>query len=206
MLSGSFEYDSDDSLAIFKDHIERAHKIDCTIVAFQSEDDHRSLELIDDTDVLMVFTRRINTIGLELDRFKRYCQQGRPIVGVRTASHAFQNWLDFDREILGGNYGNHYGEGPTVGVQIVPEAYGHPVLKGITDLESKGSLYRNTPIADDTTLLLNGITDEASEPVAWTRTNLGGRVFYTSLGHQDDFRNDRFLRLLTNAVLWVVGV
>ena len=108
MLSGSFEYDSDDSLAIFKDHIERAHKIDCTIVAFQSEDDHRSLELIDDTDVLMVFTRRINTIGLELDRFKRYCQQGRPIVGVRTASHAFQNWLDFDSEILGGKYVNHY--------------------------------------------------------------------------------------------------
>ena len=71
---------------------------------------------------------------------------------------------------------------------------------------SHGSLYRNTPIADDATLLLTGTTDEATEPVAWTRMNAGGRVFYTSLGHQDDFRDDRFLRLLTNGVLWAAGV
>ena len=59
-------------------------------------------------------------------------------------------------------------------------------------LVSHGSLYRNTPIADDATLLLTGTTDEATEPVAWTRMNAGGRVFYTSLGHQEDFRDGRF--------------
>ena len=51
--------------------------------------------------MLLVFTRRLNVDGGELERFKDYCSEGRPIVGVRTASHAFQNWLAFDREGAG---------------------------------------------------------------------------------------------------------
>ena len=35
--------------------------------------------------------------------------------------------------------------------------------------------------------------------------NAGGRVFYTSLGHQEDFRDGRVLHLLTNGVLWAAG-
>ncbi len=62
---------------------------------------------------------------------------------------------------------------------------GHPILEGVSDLMSHGSLYRNTPIAGDATPLLTGTTHEATEPVAWTRMNAGGRVFYTSLGHQE---------------------
>lgn len=205
MLSGSFEYDSEGSLAIFDEHLRRVGGVECSTVVFQSEDDDLSLAPIDDADVLLVFTRRLNTAGPELDRFKAYCAAGRPIVGVRTASHGFQNWLAFDAEVLGGSYDSHYGAGPLVLVNEAPGAEGHPVLEGTAGLVSNGSLYRNTPIADDATLLLTGTTDEATEPVAWTRMNAGGRVFYTSLGHQEDFRDDRFLRLLTNGVLWAAG-
>ena len=34
---------------------------------------------------------------------------------------------------------------------------------------------------------MSASTDEHDEPVTWTRTHAGGRVFYTSLGHQEDF-------------------
>ena len=205
MLSGSFEYDSEGSLAIFEERLRAVGGFDCSAVVFESEDDDRSLAPIDDADVLLVFTRRLNTAGRELERFRAYCAAGRPVVGVRTASHAFQNWLGFDAEVLGGSYDMHYGAGPLVRVEEAPGAAGHPILDGVSGLVSHGSLYRNTPIADDATLLLTGTTDEATEPVAWTRMNAGGRVFYTSLGHQDDFRDDRFLRLLTNGVLWAAG-
>ena len=40
------------------------------------------------------------------------------------------------------------------------------------------------------------------EPVAWTNAYKGGRVFYTSLGHPDDFKTPQFKKLLANAVLW----
>jgi len=71
------------------------------MIIYKSEDDDLSMELIDDTDVLLVFTRRLNTKGKELERFKSYCANGKHIIGIRTASHAFQNWLVFDKEVLG---------------------------------------------------------------------------------------------------------
>lgn len=205
MLSGSFEYDSETSLAIFQDYIEKNHPVQSTQIIYQSEDDEKSLEPLQDTDVLLVFTRRLNTTGKELDRFKAYCAEARPIVGVRTASHAYQNWLDFDKDVLGGDYQGHYGAGPISHAEINPGAKDHPILDGISNFDSYGSLYRNPAIATDTTLLLTGKTEEHTEPVTWTRLHRGGRVFYTSLGHQQDFEVEMFLRLLANAILWTGG-
>jgi hypothetical protein len=43
-------------------------------------------------------------------------------------------------------------------------------------------------------------------PVAWTYQTLsGGRAFYTSMGHPDDFKVEAFQRLLLNAVFWSLG-
>ena len=205
MLSGSFEYESESSLTIFRDYVEREHPVRADLIVYSSEDDHQSLSAIEETDVLLVFTRRLNIDGEELERFKDYCREGRPIVGVRTASHAFQNWLAFDREVLGGNYQMHWEHGPRARVRFEPASEGHPLLEGVAELSSAGSLYRNTPIAPDASLLMSASTDEHDEPVTWTRTHAGGRVFYTSLGHQEDFEDPNFLRLLANAVLWCGG-
>lgn len=205
MLSGSFEYDSETSLAIFQDYIEKNHPVQSTQIIYQSEDDEKSLEPLQDTDVLLVFTRRLNTTGKELDRFEAYCAEGRPIVGVRTASHAYQSWLGFDKDVLGGDYQGHYGAGPIAHVEINPGAKDHPILHDISNFDSYGSLYRNPSIATDTTLLLTGKAEEQTEPVTWTRLHRGGRIFYTSLGHQQDFEIEMFLRLLANAVLWTGG-
>ena len=209
MLSGSFEYDSHDSLTVLRDYLTENAPIDSQIVAWQSEDDAVSLEPIDEADVVMVFTRRLNTAGPELERFQRYCADGRPIVGLRTASHAFQNWLDFDRVVLGGNYQGHYGGGVATQVDAAEGAAEgaaeHPVLADVMAFEAAGSLYRNTPLAEDTTPLLTGSTDEHTEPVAWTHVHRGGRIFYTSLGHPRDFWELDFLRLIENAVMWVAG-
>jgi type 1 glutamine amidotransferase len=206
MVSGSFEYDSERSLALFREYLDGVGGVETTTVAYRSEDDNPSLEALETTDVLLVFTRRLRTAGAELARFQAYCAQGKPIVGVRTASHAYQNWLAFDKEVLGGKCQGHYGAGPVVRVEVESAAQGHPVLDGVQPFESHGSLYKNTPLAPDTTLLLTGRTDVHAEPVAWTRQHWGARVFYTSLGHPDDFaREPDFLRLLANALFWAGG-
>ena len=201
MLSGSFEYDSEVSLTIFKAFVEKHYPINANLIVYSSEDDDPSLAALDDADALLVFTRRLNTDGASLQRFQDYCEQGRPIVGVRTASHAYQNWLAFDKDVLGGDYQGHYGHGPITRVELV--ATEHPILKGIPAFDTFGSLYKNPSLRDDTSLLLMGHTDEHSEPVAWTRLHNGGRVCYTSLGHQQDFEVETFLRLLAQSVLWV---
>ena len=62
-------------------------------------------------DLLFVFVRRNTLPEDQLKIVQEYCEAGRPVVGIRTASHAFQNWLEFDKTVLGGNYRGHYGTG-----------------------------------------------------------------------------------------------
>ena len=201
MLSGSFEYESEASLTIFKRYVERHYPIQANLIVYNSEDDDPSLTALDDADALLVFTRRLNTEGASLKQFQTYCEDGRPIVGVRTASHAYQNWLEFDRVVLGGDYQGHYGAGPIVRAEVIDTE--HPILEGISAFASYGSLYKNPSLGDDTSVLLMGRTSEHSEPVAWTRLHNGGRVCYTSLGHQKDFEVVPFLRFLAQSILWV---
>ena len=165
MVSGSFEYDSHDTLRIVKAHMESQAPIQATLIEYEDEDDDQSLAAMDDADVLLLFTRRLNATGAELERFQAYCRAGRPVVGLRTASHGYQNWLEFDKEILGGNYQAHHGAGPTCHVELAPEASDHPVLTGVEPYGAEGSLYINAPISADTTVLLTGQIEGAKEPI-----------------------------------------
>jgi type 1 glutamine amidotransferase len=202
LISGSAEYESDKSLAKLQQYLEKNHAVTCSRAFATSDTDLPGLQALDDCDVAVLFTRRLKLQGEQLERLKKYCQSGRPLVGIRTASHAIQTWLDLDREVLGGNYKNHYNAGPVCEVKLTEEAKGHPILRGVKPFQSVGSLYKNTGLAKDVTVLLTGSIPEHTEPIAWTRMHNGGRVFYTSLGHQKDFDNDDFVRLITNALYW----
>jgi type 1 glutamine amidotransferase len=44
-------------------------------------------------------------------------------------------------------------------------------------------------------------------PVAWTWKNkYGGRAFFTTLGHPEDFKAEPMQRLMINAVHWCLGL
>jgi len=144
--------------------------------------------------------------GEQLERFKNYVTSGRPIVAVRTASHAVQTWLDFDREVLGGNYNMHYPLGPLTTVEVVAEGKNHPVLAGVKITAAAEPLYKNEGHATDVQVLLRGtIEGVPAEDVAWVRDYKGGRIFYTSLGGQETFQQPGFRRMLANALFWTTG-
>ena len=202
LVSGSVEYDSNGSLAKFQKYLEGRFPAKCTRAFRKSDTDLPGLENLDDCDVMLLFTRRLKLEGQQLDRIKKYCLSGKPLVGVRTASHAVQTWLDFDKEVLGGNYQGHYKEGPMTEVKVSALGKGNPILDGVKPFKAAGSLYKNTGLSKDVTVLLEGNNGEHTEPIAWTRSYKGGRIFYTSLGHQKDFEDENFLRLLANALFW----
>ena len=203
LLSGCWEYDSAASCAILKAYVEKHHAADCTLLHAQNRNDLPGLEALDVCDVMFLFTRRLNLRGRQLERFRSYCTSGRPIVGVRTASHAVQSWLKLDGEVLGGDYSGHYGRGSGKTTLVPgPAAKGHPILDGVKLPVSGSWLYKNPEIAKDCVVLLIGTAGERTEPVAWTRVYKDGRVFYTSLGSQVDFRDENFLRMLANALFW----
>lgn len=204
MVSGSGEYKSAESLPAFAKFLEQGFHVKATVLQAKGDKEIPGLEALEEADVVLVFTRRIKLEGEQLERFKKHCLAGKPIVGVRTASHAIQTWLDFDKEVLGGNYKGHYGGGVKQSVTVNPAAKDHPVLKGVKDFESEYSLYKTGPIAADATLLMTSTTPKAAgaEPAAWVREYKGGRVFYTSLGGLSDFENASFRQLLVNALFW----
>jgi len=204
LVSGSDEYKSDISLSAFKDHLEQRYNAHCTLVKVVNNKDLPGVEALDDCDVALFFTRRLNSDGEQLERVKKYCTSGRPIVAIRTACHGFQKWLEFDKLVFGGNYTGHFGTGVTTKVTIDPAARSHPLLDGIVEFRSRSSLYKCAPLAHDCTLLMTGSTPKSDgpQPLAWTRINKGGRVFFTSLGGLDDFENATFRRMVANALFW----
>jgi putative membrane-bound dehydrogenase-like protein len=205
LVSGAVEYKSDESLSAFQKYLEEHYPVKCTRAFRKADDNLPGLENLETCDVALFFTRRLTIDGKQLEMIKKYCAAGKPIVAVRTASHGFQEWLEMDKEVLGGNYQNHYREGPEVKVAIVEKTKDHPVLKGMKPLTSPGSLYKNTGLSKDVEVLLTGSIPDHEEPVAWVRQHKGGRVFYTSLGHPKDFENENFRQMLVNALFWTAG-
>ena len=202
LVSGAPLYKSDDSLAAFQQYLENRYTVKCSRAFRKADDDLPGLEALDECDCMVLLVRRMTIAGEQLERIKRYCGRGGALVGLRTASHGFQNWLGMDREVFGGDYQEHYRHDQSTEVKIVAAAKDHPVLAGVEPFTSRGSLYINNNLAPDTTVLLTGTTAGHTHPVAWTRPHNGGRVFYTSLGHPDDFTFASFLRLLVNALCW----
>jgi nicotinamidase-related amidase/type 1 glutamine amidotransferase len=174
-------------------------------------------------DLVLVSARRRTPPPDQLKALQAHVAAGKPLVGIRTASHAFAQrgnqplaaglaaWPGFDPEVLGGHYTGHHGSGPKTVLSVAPGAKEHIILRGVDlgRLAGNGSLYRAAPLEASTTPLVIGtVPGKDPEPVAWTNRPRagGGRVFYTSLGHPDDFENPAFRKLLLNGLCWTLGI
>lgn len=204
LIGWSREYAADTSLAAWQQNMEREYRVRFT--RSFAPDKSRKLPGLEDlrsADLLVVYCRRLRIPNDRLELIQDYVKSGRPVLGMRTASHAFQNWLEFDRDVFGGSYNGH-GPDETVRITIPKTAADHPVVAKITPWQWRGKLYRNEKNAEDTITLLIGKTEKASPPVAWVRVlKRKQRIFYTSLGTPEDFESPHFNRLLVNAVTWL---
>jgi type 1 glutamine amidotransferase len=207
-ISGEYEYHSRETLPAFASDLEKKFAVE-TVFLQRPEDPKLEripgLEALESADLAIFFIRRMTLPEDELKRIRKYVDSGKPIIGLRTASHAFQNWKEFDRDVLGGNYGNHYGNKLKTAISIIPEAKDHPILRNFSPFVSEGSLYRNTPLPPGSQpLLLGTVEGKPPEPIAWTHQYKTARVFYTSLGHPSDFQEESFKTLVRNGIEWAL--
>lgn len=200
---------------------------------FPTRHNLENLQILDDADLMVIFIRRRALEPEKMAKIKDYVASGRPVLGIRTASHAFDakgdvprsgggivtakesasdmlsQWPEFDKEILGGNYQGHYGhlEEPTI-ISIVPGMENHPLLKNIPKegFNSPNWLYRNRPLSSENAqvLLVGTIPGELPEPVFWINKTGNDNVIYTSLGHWDDWKTDAFKNLMANSVHYLL--
>ena len=80
-----------------------------------------NFEAIRDADAIVVSVRRRTPQKAMMDLVRAHVAAGKPVVGLRTANHAFQAgppsadfaaWNDFDTAVLGGHYAGHYNNKP----------------------------------------------------------------------------------------------
>jgi type 1 glutamine amidotransferase len=220
-MIGEDEYQTWDTLPEFaeRDLKPLGYRVTIVKAADADKNDFPGLvEALRTADLLFVSVRRRTPKTEQLEAVRAHLAAGKPLAGIRTASHAFalrpsdppvtaghSTWQTFDPEVLGGHYSNHHGAGPSTTVAIASGADTHAILKGVSvrGLVSAGSLYKVSPLEKGTTPLLMGtIPGQPAEPVAWTNEYgpRRARIFYTSLGHPDDFKNGEFRRLLANAI------
>ncbi len=219
VLCAEQEYRTSESLPKFAaEHL--GHDFRVSFV-WDDVDDRNNLPgigVVADADILLVSVRRRTLPVKQLKFVRDFVAAGKPVAGIRTASHAFclrgkepaaglDNWLEFDSQVFGGNYTNHHGAGPQVAVTLASDPAGraNPFMQHIaTDkLVGNGSLYKVSPLADSATpLLIGSIPNADAEPIAWinTRTD-GGTSVYTSLGHIDDFDQPQFLNFLKRTLV-----
>jgi len=212
------EYRTEESLTKFaREELGRDFKVALVYGDAQDGSLLPGLEVLRTADVALISVRRRTLLPDQLSLIREFVAAGKPVIGIRTASHAFclrnqpipdgrLEWPEFDRDVIGGSYTNHWGAGPET---IVTPADGVDLQKGLlagvnlAQLIGKGSLYKVSPLHPSATPILIGtIPETPAEPIAWlNRRADGGTTFYTSFGHVGDFEQPAFRQLLRNACL-----
>ena len=143
----------------------------------------------------------------QIKRIELYCRGGGSLVALRAMHAEIPGWPNFAEEVLGGRQpaGKHC---RLLEVQRSDSAWHHPLVEGLETMIAEGEVYSGPRFSPDTTELLTAVhcaqhgRGQRVQPVAWSRRHAGGRVFCTTLGLDDDFREPSFLRLISNAVRW----
>lgn len=169
-----------------------------------------------DSDLLVFFLRRVALSTDQMALIKNHLQEGKPVIGIRTANHAFSvreevpsgfvDWWDFVPEVLGHE---NKGYGPATEKTRVEfmKKPGKGLLSGIDRQTwiSDGNLYLiGNSLEPKATVWLMGKSSGQSNPIAFSRKAGKSKVFYTSLGYPTDFTHPYFLKLMKNAIHWAL--
>lgn len=212
------EYETVRTLPLFVTEVlQRDHRVQLFFGDDEDPNLFPGIEQILDADVLLLSVRRRTSPEEQLRVFRQFVAAKKPVVGIRTANHAFHlrtgevpatrsSWPQWDAEVFGGNYSNHYGNELVAMVTPDSARREHPILKNIpsTPFVAGGSLYVVSPLSAGTEVLMTGMVEgKQPEPVAWTFNRAdGGKSFYTSLGTPADFEHPVFQQMLLNAISW----
>src|SRR5262249_60207005 len=91
-----------------------------------------------DADLLVLSVRRRAPRSSEMALIRRYIESGKPLVGIRTACHAFDTrgkapsghaeWTSFDPDVLGGHYTGHHANDLLPVIELASGGPTHPIL------------------------------------------------------------------------------
>lgn len=240
-VTGDEEYRSEISMPMIAEILEARHAMRCTVLYATEPGGKRNplylknidgLDALKTADLAVIFVRFRALPDDQLKLILDAVGSGKPIVGLRTSTHAFRypdghkhaRYNDgFGRDVFGQKWIRHHGHGNST--RVLKTVEDHPIMRGIEpEFWVRSWLYHVVPLHGDCVTLAHGyavkgdseFSDEGGKtpnrdifgipnPVAWTKTAGGGRVFFTTLGHPKDFEKASVRRLLINGIFWALG-
>jgi len=171
LISGDEEYRSEEALPQLAKILAEHHGFDCRVLFaidpktgnINPNNTHNipGMSALDDADLIVVMLRRRDLPDDDMRHIENYLKAGKPVIGIRTATHSFhpegkskwalygdtyngdnKEWAGgFGRLVLGETWINHHGNHKhesTRGI-FAPGAAGNPILRGIKDGEIWGA-------------------------------------------------------------------
>ena len=210
LVSGDEEYRSEEALPMLAKILSTRHGFKCTVlfaidpkdgtVAPNVTDNIPGLEALKTADLMLVSLRYRTLPDEQFQHIAAYLDAGKPVVGLRTSTHAFKpgtkgqyakyNSNAFGKQVLGETWVDHHGQHGKEGTRGVFSDAGsaHPILRGVAPGSVFGTsdVYTvNLPLASSVvTLVLGEVTEtlkpdsravagkknDPMMPVAWTKT------------------------------------
>lgn len=231
-VTGDHEYGGEETLPLIATELEKNYGLNTKVLKASpnqnAEKNIPGMEILAQADLVVFFLRWRQLPPDQLEFIDKYLKSGKPVMGFRTSTHAFnfpkghesEKWNAFGEFALNAPPGwgksghTHYGHKSTTDVSVIEAAQKHPILKGINpNFHANSWLYRvlpDYPTKGSEWLLMgksvNPDKTAIENPVAWTGTNsFGAKIFMTTLGHPEDFQVEDFQHLIINAIHWELG-
>lgn len=195
LVSGDEEYRSEEALPQLAKILSEHHGFNCTVLFAQNPEkpgiidanyvkNIPGLEALNNADLMVIFTRFRALPNAQMKLIEDYLMKGKPVVGIRTATHAFMfpeesdsdykhygNYYEgekseweggFGRVVLGEKWIAHHGHHKHQSQRgmIYDEAQNHPITNGIDDGDVWGSsdVYEiRLPLPGDAEPIIHGL-------------------------------------------------
>lgn len=186
LVSGDEEYRSEECLPMMAKILAQRHGFKCTVLFGLNPTNGiidptivtniGGMEVLPTADMMVLFTRFRELPDNQMKYFVDFVNSGKPILGLRTATHAFaysrnpkspyaqysynsRTWPGgFGQQVLGETWVNHHGyhgKESTRGV-IHESAKSHPILKSVSDIWGPTDVYTVTHLPKDAEVLVWG--------------------------------------------------
>ncbi len=197
LVGGDEEYRSEEALPMMARILSEYHGFQCTVLFAldpesgeinpDNQNNIPGLEKLKDADLMILFTRFRELPDEQMKYIDAYVKSGKPIVAMRTSTHAFKysgdnespfakysfdskvkGWEDgFGRQVLGETWVNHHGAHGKEGCRAIINGtvQNHALLRGVKDIWVPTDVYGIRNLANATVLLYgqstNGMTPDS---------------------------------------------
>ncbi len=190
LISGDEEYRSEEVMPMLGKILSQKYNFKCTVIFAMGPDgaDYldsnnqqglRGLAALDSADLMIIATRFRRPSADEAKHVTDFLNAGKPAIGLRTATHAFNgsekfgdsiSFADWGLKVLGEQWVSHHGHHKVEGARSVvePGAEKHVVLQGVSEIFAPSDVYGVTHLTDADTVLLRGAITETLDPESRT--------------------------------------